>query len=338
MTDTEQQEVGRVLDGVPEIRAHAPFVAGKAMLVGGSYTSVVFVRGVDEGNVGAVSGLKNRIVLGELSLHDSAGNAGIAIGLSLADRLASVTGTEVVMISPYGFQTALSGLSTPPSRKFSVRGIYESKNKDYDANYAFIDLPAARELFHMEGKVNGIDVRLSDIGLAESVKEQLRTRLGPEYTVATWYDLHSTLYAVMRIERWTSYALLSLIILVATVNMLGSLTMGVMEKRRDIATLKALGMTSRRVLRVFMAEGLLIGTIGTVIGVAVGLLVLFLQVRFRLFALDPNVYIIPAVPVELHWSDFLTVAAASLGLSWLAAYVPARRAASTQPAEALRWE
>src|SRR5262249_38390188 len=129
-----------------------------------------------------------------------------------------------------------------------------------------------------------------------------------------------------------------LIIIVATFNMLGSLTMGVMEKRRDIAVLKALGLTSRRLLRVFMAEGLLIGALGTACGVALGLFVLYLQIHYQLFALDPAFYILPAVPVEIHLVDFLAIGAASIGLSWCAAWYPARRASATQPAEALRWE
>jgi lipoprotein-releasing system permease protein len=156
--------------------------------------------------------------------------------------------------------------------------------------------------------------------------------------VSTWYDLHRTLYLVMSIERWSAYILLSLIVLVATFNMLGSLSMVVIEKRRDIAVLKAMGLSPRRIVRLFMVEGMLIGTIGTFAGIGLGVVILYLQVHYQLFRLDPTVYIIPAIPVEIHIVDFLSVAAASLGLSTLAAYYPARRAAATEPAQALRWE
>ena len=131
---------------------------------------------------------------------------------------------------------------------------------------------------------------------------------------------------------------IALIIVVASFNMLGSLTMGVIEKRRDIGVLKAMGMTPRRITRLFMAEGILIGAIGTSLGILLGLGVLFLQIRFAIFPLDPTVYIIPAIPVEIRAMDFVSIAVASLGLSLGAAYYPARRAAATLPSESLRWE
>jgi lipoprotein-releasing system permease protein len=154
----------------------------------------------------------------------------------------------------------------------------------------------------------------------------------------TWYDLHKDLYSVMKIERWLAYVILCLIIGVATFNLLGSLTMSVIEKTRDIGILKAMGATNRDVISIFQIEGLLIGFIGTVAGSLLGLLVCYLQVRYHLFALDPTVYIIPAIPIEVHPLDFLSVAAAALGLSYAATLYPARRAAGLLPAEAIRWE
>jgi lipoprotein-releasing system permease protein len=174
--------------------------------------------------------------------------------------------------------------------------------------------------------------------MASHLKDELAEQLPDDLSISTWYDLHQSLYSVMLIERWSAYILLCLIIVVATFNMLGSLTMGVIEKRRDIAVLKAMGMTSNAVVRLFMAEGLLIGIIGTVLGIFLGLLVLFIQIKYSVFKLDPTIYIIPAIPVEIRWMDFITIALASLGLSYLAAYYPARRAVLTAPAQALRWE
>lgn len=322
----------------PGVKAFSPFISGKAMIVTKYANKVVYLRGVDEARIGNVSGLQEKIVLGSLALRDSAGVSGIVLGATLADRLASVIGDEVSIISPTGFQSTFSGTATPPMHRFRVTGIYESNNKDYDASYAYISLQAGQSVFEMGESFSGLEMRLTDLSESESMKSELAKQLSPDLVISTWYDLHRTLYLVMNIERWAAYVLLSLIIVVATFNMLGSLTMSVIEKQRDIGVLKSMGMTSRRIIRIFMVEGMIIGTIGTLLGLVIGLGVLYVQVHFQLFRLDTSVYIIPAIPVDIRWSDFISITAASLGLSWLASYYPARRAAATLPAEALRWE
>jgi len=223
-------------------------------------------------------------------------------------------------------------------RKCTVAGIYDSNNKDYDAHYAFISIESARLLFQYHDTFTGIEMRLRSLDDAPGVKKDLSERLGDAYRVSTWYDLHGDLYSVMKIERWSAYIILCLIVGVATFNVLGSLTMGVIEKRRDIGVLKALGATRSSITRIFMFEGLLVGTIGTFAGVLIGTFVCYLQMTYALFPLDPTVYIIPAIPVELRWTDFVAVVLASMTLSTLASLYPARRAARLLPVDAIRWE
>lgn len=337
-TEYEAKAIETILQSDRRVRAAAPFVSGKAMLIAKSYQRVVYLRGVDQRLIGAVSGLGEKMIYGRLSLADSAGGSDIIIGLTLADRLATITGDQMLIVSPEGLQSALSTFGAPQTLKFHVSGIYQSDNRDYDANYAFISVASAQRLFQMNGRYNGIDIRIDDFRNAEDVKDALSGALPPGVTISTWYDLHKSLYTVMQVERWSSYVLLSLIILVATFNMLGSLSMGVIEKKRDIGVLKAMGMPSNGIVRIFMFEGMLIGVIGTVLGFAFGLLVIYLQAKYSLFALDTNVYIIPAIPVKIRWTDFLAVAIASLGLSSLAAYYPASRAGKAMAADSLRWE
>jgi lipoprotein-releasing system permease protein len=135
-----------------------------------------------------------------------------------------------------------------------------------------------------------------------------------------------------------AYIILCLIVCVATFNVLGSLTMGVVEKRRDIGILKALGATRQTILRIFMFEGILVGVLGTVLGIGLGLGVCVLQIEYHLFPLDPSVYIIPAIPVEVRWTDFVSVGLASMALATVASLYPALRAARLLPVEAIRWE
>jgi lipoprotein-releasing system permease protein len=316
----------------------SPFISGKAMLVANAFNRVVYVRGVDPDSVGRSTGLREKMLFGDLSFVDSSGVPGIAIGLTLADRLAAVVGSTVTVISPYGLGSSLSGLSAPESFAFRVTGIFDSRNKDYDAGFAYIALPDAQRLFHMDGRYHGVEMRLENIDRSEGVKERLLERLPAGYSVSTWHDLHRSLYSVMNIERWAAYVLLSLIVLVASFNMLGSLTMGVLEKRRDIGVLQTMGMTRNGIVRIFLAEGMLIGVVGTLSGIVAGLVVLFLQIEYQLFPLDTTIYIIPAIPVDIRTSDFLLVSVSSLGLSFVASYLPARRAAALLPADVIRWE
>lgn len=324
----------------PRVKAFAPFLSGKALLSAGHRQRAVTVRGIEERSIGAVTGLEARMILGAPALGPAGegGLPGIVIGLTLADRLATVVGGELTVVSPAGLQGALTGAAAPRQSRFRIVGIFESQNRDYDAGYAFISLDEAGRLFEKPGAFTGVDVRLGEIGDADDVRGALESALPRDAEVATWYDLHQSLYSVMRIERWSAYILLSLIVAVATFNLLGSLTMTVLEKRRDIAVLRSCGMRRRSVLRIFLFEGLVTGAAGTAAGLLLGLGVILLQREFHLFPLDPTVYIIPAIPVELRVGDFLAVTAASMGLSTLAALYPARRAALVEPAAALRWE
>jgi len=326
------------LDQDKRISAWAPFVASKALLLTSQVNRVVLVKGVEDSLVGAVSGVKGSIVLGTFSFRDTPQGGGIVLGLALADRLGALLGSEVTVVSPVGVDAMLTQFGRPVTRKCTVVGIYDSNNKDYDLHYAFISLKSAQKLFDYKNTVSGIEMRLRDIADADQVKRSLESSLGSGYSVSTWYDLHKDLYSVMKIERWAAYIILCLIVGVATFNVLGSLTMGVIEKRRDIGVLKALGSTRASITRLFMFEGVLVGTIGTLAGLLLGLAVCYLQIHYQLFPLDPNVYIIPAIPVELRWTDFFAVALASMALSILASFYPAMRAARLMPVDAIRWE
>jgi lipoprotein-releasing system permease protein len=318
--------------------AHGAYVASKALLVTPRVSRVVLVKGVDDAAAGAVSGVKKATILGEFRFDDTDAAGGIVLGMTLADRLGMSLGADLTIVSPVGVDALAMQTGEPLMRPAVVRGIYDSNNKDYDAHYAFISLASARRLFGVPEGVSAIEVRLHDIADAEAVQHSLQALLGADYRVLTWYDLHRDLYSVMKIERWMAYIILCLIVGVATFNVLGSLTMGVIEKRRDIGILKALGASQSSITRLFMFEGILVGTIGTVVGALLGLLVCYLQVRYQLFPLDPSVYIIPAIPVEVRWTDFVAVSLASMLLSAAASLYPARRAAQLLPVEAIRWE
>jgi lipoprotein-releasing system permease protein len=321
-----------------EIQGWSPYVESKALVASRTANRVVVVKGVVDSMIGKVSGVRDALVLGKFDLSASAQQASIVLGMTLADRLGVIVGSEVTIVSPVGVDVMIAQYGQPDMRKFKVVGIYDSRNKDYDSHYSFISIDVARSLFQYQKSVSGIEMRLRSLADALETRSSLADALGVRYSVLSWYDLHKDLYSVMKIERWSAYIILCLIIFVAAFNMLGSLTMGVIEKRRDIGVLKSLGADNRSILRVFMFEGLLVGTVGTVLGVIIGLTVCYLQILYRIFPLDPSVYIIPAIPIEVRWTDFVAIGSASMLLSTLAALYPARRAAHLTPVDAIRWE
>ncbi len=333
---TDEQKIFSALNIIPTIISYSAFIEQKALLQSREGNQVVYVKGVDAQTVGNVSGVKEKIVLGKFVLKTSDSISTMVIGFSLADKLGVVVGDVISVISPDEMENVLR-FRPPQSYRFRIAGIYESKNQEYDAGYAFVSLPIAKKLFHREAS-SGIDIRLSDIQYSNAVKEQLSAALQNNFTLSTWYDLHKDLYSVMNIERWVAYIILSCIIGVAVFSLFGSLTMTVIQKQRDIGILRSMGVSQLSVKKIFLFEGIFIGIVGTVAGIALGLIVVFLQERYHLFPLDPNVYIIPAIPVEVRWLDFLTVSFAAIFLTALASYFPSQRAGKIIPSEAIRWE
>ena len=315
----------------------AAFVTGKALLVSKGLTRVINIRGVDPEGIGKVSGLRDKIVLGSANLKDENRN-GIVLGMALADRLGSIVGDTISVVSPSGVEVALLQLGQPLIRRFRIVGIYETNNKDYDSYYAYLGIEAGQALFGLKKEIDGYEVRLTDVRQANSVRDALQKEFGARFRYLSWFDLHRELYTVMQVERWAAYLILCLIIAVASFNLLGSLTMSVIEKRRDIGILKTMGITNKAVSRIFLYQGLAVGVVGTLLGTVLGLAVVYLQERYHLFPLDPTVYIIPAIPVEVRWFDLVTVSFAAIVLCLLASRSPAKRAAQLIPVEAIRWE
>lgn len=324
------------LTGHADVKGTAPYVLGKALVVSRNVNRVINIKGIDVDRIDGVSGLRGTIVLGDLELKEK--RNGIVIGLTLADRLGAVVGDTISVVSPAGSESALMQIGQPLIRRFAVRGIYESNNKEYDAFFAFVGLEDGQKLFEMGETISGLEVRLDDLEHTDGVASMLEDEFGDSFRILTWYDLHRELYSVMQIERWMAFIILCIIIGVASFNLLGSLTMSVIEKTRDIGILKALGTGRATIQRMFMYQGLFVGLLGSLCGLLLGVVLVVLQEEYHLIPLDPTVYIIPAIPVELRAMDLFLVPMTAIALCSLAALYPSRRAAGLIPVEAIRWE
>ena len=322
-----------------EIKAVSPFVTGKVLAYRDHLTQVINLKGISQNEEKELYNISSSILYGNASLRNTKNIPSVILGLTLADRLQTIIGDTISLVSPVGIEKALTQFSLPQTQNVYVSGIFSSNNNDYDANYIFMELSNAQKVLGLGNNIQGFDVRLNNINSSNEVKVDLEIELSPDtYSINTWYDFHRDLYSVMEIERWTAYILLSLIIAVATFNILGSLSMSVIEKQRDIGILRSMGATEKSIVRIFRYEGILIGIIGTIAGSVLGYLICFLQLNYKIYPLDPTQYKIDALPLQINISDFFFIAGMSLLLTFLASLYPAKRAAKINPLEAIKWE
>ena len=335
----KEKEIIPILKSQRNIKYYAPFVSGKVLSYSGGNTQVVNLKGVDESQGDNIYGLKRFLVLGTYDLSDIGGLPHIAIGLTLSDRLGTVVGDTITIISPTGIEQSISQFSMPETQRFVISGIYSSNNNDYDASFIFCDLNYGQRLLGYGINYQGYDIKLDNQDNSVNVKNMLESKLGSNlYSINTWYDFHKELYTVMQVERWTAYILLCLIIVVASFNTLGTLSMSVIEKKRDIGILRSMGASENSILKIFMYEGLLIGIIGTITGLVLGYFVCYLQIHYNIYPLDPSRYKIDSLPVSLRLSDFFFVSGASMLLSIIASLIPAKQSTKVNPLEAIKWE
>jgi lipoprotein-releasing system permease protein len=320
------------------IQAISPYTLNKGMLATKNINKVMFVKGVDENTISKVSGIKDVIYNGEFNLQDDGEYGGIVIGLALADQLKSNIGDTLTLLSPVGLESSLTQFIEPITKQFIITGVFDSDNKEYDNKYAYISISNSQNLFRFGNTVSGLELRAKRIEDSDNLKEKLISLLGDKYNILTWYDLHLDFYSILKIERWVAFIILSLIIMVASFNILGSLTMTVIEKKRDIGILKAMGATNNTITKIFMFEGIWVGIIGTISGIIIGLGVILAQIYFHFYKMDSTVYKIEALPVELRLLDFLYIFLAAMLLCFIASLYPARRAAKLNPVESIRWE
>ena len=320
----------------PEMVIAVPYVEGKAMLVFESGNNeVVNIRGIDAAQDPFIVNLREESGE-EVNLTIEDGKLGAVLSEALINRYRLSPGDELTMLSPSGMRRSLTQFSAPRASRFTVRSGY-NMHQIVDTDIVYVDIAAAQRLFNMPNTVTGFDVKLTDTDVAADVKQELTSALGDDYKLSTWYDLQKPLYDVMYLEKWGSYFILMIIVLVAALNIVGSLTMIVLQKKQDIGVLMSLGMTRKKIKKIFRNQGLYIGLIGSGIGGFIGLLITLAQKEFSLVKLSSS-FIIDAYPVAIQVSDIVLVLLGTMTLCLLASWYPALRASNVVPADAVRGE
>ncbi len=260
----------------------------------------------------------------------------IVIGKDMADGLGASVGSVVLVTSPQGELTPYG--MVPKYNRFRVVGIFNSGFFDYDSSWAFIRLADAQKLFGLGDLISVIEFKIDDIYKAESVSRELEDAAGQGFMATNWMEQNKALFRALRMERLVTFITIGLIVFVAALNILISLIMMVMEKTKDIAVLMSMGTRRAQVRNLFIAQGVLIGVIGTAIGLAIGYAISYAGSRYHIISLSPEVYSIDYVPFAPRVVDGLIVAAVAVGISFIATLYPSWSASRILPAEALRYE
>ncbi len=320
----------------------APYVEREAMLQGNSEQGVL-LRGVLPEREGEVSVLAKKMIAGRLT-DLQPGKFDLILGKELALELGVGVGDKVTVLVAEGNVTPIGFI--PRAKAFTVVGIFEAGMQEYDLGLAVTNMQDAQRLLRMDGGVTGVRLKLTDMWQAYSVANDLANRMGGLYRVRDWTRDNANMFSALKMEKTMMFVLLILIVGVAAFNLLSSLVMVVTDKQADIAILRTLGMRPGAIMRVFMVQGCVIGTLGVALGVAGGValtknldrIVKLIEHITGVEVMPADVYYISGLPTRLEWHDVSMIAAVGLVLCFLATLYPAWRAARIDPANALRYE
>ncbi len=325
ISDAEYAGIAKNVAANPHVIGVSPYIQGQVLIREGNRYFAVGLRGIDPATESKVTKVKEYVRQGSIAdLQDN----GIIIGKELAGYLGLEMNSNLTLYSPLGKLYTLK-----------VVGIFNSGMYDYDLNLVFTDLKSAQDIFGLANQVTAAAIKLDNPDLAAQVRQDLAARLGYSYNLKTWMEANQNFFAALKLEKLTMFIILTLIILVASFNIISTLIVMVVEKTKDIGILKALGMSALSIRKIFTYQGLIIGTLGTSLGALAGLTLCFLLKKYQFIKLPQDIYYIDRLPVSIQlWPDIVLIILSALVIILAATIYPAARASSLKPVEALRYE
>lgn len=327
------ETVRKVQARFSEVTAIAPYVSREAMIRSDVDIEGVLVKGIEPSS--NISPIRERLILGSYNLDESVeGAQGVIVGKRLADKLELQIGERVLVFALPG--TSLT-LNQTRIMQFEVRGIYETGMAEFDESYVYMSLQNAQRLFQLGAAVSGFDILVRDVGKLPELTQQIPEYLGYPYYARSMQQMHRNLFTWIDLQKKPVPIILGLIIVVATVNIVGTLLMMVMEKTKEIGVLRTLGTMRGKIVQIFLFQGMLIGVVGTFLGNLLAYGLCWLELQYRIIALPSDIYYMSHVPIELNATNFALVSAASLLLCFLSSLLPSRVAATLDPIRTLRF-
>ncbi|MGC6506880.1 MAG: FtsX-like permease family protein [Myxococcota bacterium] len=359
---TEYESKVEAVEATEGVRSASPFVYAEVMIRSERGASGVVFKGIDPLKVSEVTDVASNIKIGPggvvnssddkrkvmeglhrperglfQALDDDDELPGILLGEELANQLWVGVGDRVHIINPVGQQIGIMGVPTPDLKTFRVAGVFYSGMYEYDTKWTYVTLEDAQSFLKLDGQINGIEARVDPIDEAGAISAKVEMALQYPFHVRHWKELNRNLFSALKLEKIVMGLILSLIVMVASLNIVGTLILVVLTRGREISILRAMGASKSQITRIFMLEGVIIGLVGTLSGTVLGLIGCELLDRYR-FPLDTDVYYLDSLPVVVEYPTVGIVILAALSISFLATIYPARIAARMSPVEGLRYE
>lgn len=325
------------LKNEPHIIAMSPFVMGQVMVSHGKKAHGVFLRGIDTDLEAKTTDILK--FLKDVKIEDIKQQGDlpwIIVGRELSLILGVLPGDVLNVISPMGEIGPLGML--PKARPFRVAGIFEIGMFEYDTNLVLADMKSAQDFFGYGNNVTGIALRIDDIYKASIVRDAVSKKLTFPFYAKDWIQMNKNLFSALKLEKFAMFVILTLIILVASFNIVSTLMMNVMDKQKEIAILKSIGATNHGIMVIFMIQGLVIGIIGTLLGVIGGYILGSIIDSYEIIKLPADVYYLSKLPVKMKLLDFVVVSVSAILISFISTIYPSYQAARLQPVDLLRYE
>lgn len=319
----------------PAVAAASPFVLGQAILSYQDRTLGIVLKGLDTATEFSVNDLAKTLRSGSWDGLKAGKKSGIVLGEELARNMGIEVGDELVLVSPKSAASPLGIL--PKMQKFKVAGLLHTGYYEYDSTTGYTDLASAAKFFGVDAGATGIGARLKDLDDAPSAARRLQQQLGLSHRVRTYSQMNETLFRALKLEKFVMFLILTLIVLVASLNIASTLILRTVEKTRDVGLLKSMGASPAQIRRIFLTEGFLIAGAGLAMGLGLGLILCWVIKTYPIVELPGDIYYLTRVPVDVEPKDVLAVLGMGLALSLLATVYPAARAAKVDPVEAIHY-